>query len=273
MHFVLQVLMVFTMPPVNRLVVLFIVALGTCLAARSFGADHTFDSAGVKIHYSDEGSGPPVVLIHGYTASGDMNWRIPGITAQLVKKYRVISIDNRGHGRSDKPTNIEQYGANMADDVVRLLDHLQIDSAHLVGYSMGGMISLKLLALHPERVQSAVIGGMGWVELPADGAPDASSEESTELKPLEACVRAFPQLGITREQLANIKRPMTVVIGSDDSLLERRVEPLRQVRADIPVVEIPGANHVTCIFRPMFRQAILDFLDAQTAESPAAPKS
>jgi pimeloyl-ACP methyl ester carboxylesterase len=250
---------------------LFCLIVWGCCAARAVSAgEHSFDSNGVKIHYTDEGEGPPVVLIHGYRASGLMNWQIPGISAQLTKKYRVITIDNRGHGASDKPTLVSQYGAHMAADVVRLLDHLELDSAHLVGYSMGGMITLKVLALHPERVRSAVIGGMGWIELPAEGLPALSSQ--TEQKPLEACGQAFPDLGITRDQLAEITRPMIVVIGTDDGLLGRCVDPLRKVRPDVPVVEIAEANHVTCIFRPQFRQAILDYLAEQSADSPADAK-
>lgn len=236
-----------------------------CLASPSLAKENYFDSDGVKIRFTDEGSGPPVVLIHGYTASGDLNWRIPGIVAPLVKQYRVITIDNRGHGMSDKPTSVDQYGAVMAVDIVRLLDHLKIDSAHLVGYSMGGMITLKVLATHPERVRSGLIGGMGWVELPAEGSAESSPDASAELKPLEACVRAFPNLGITRDQLAGIKRPIKVVIGKNDGLLERRVDPLLDVRPDVPVVEIEGANHVTCVFRAEFKQAIVEFLAEQSA--------
>jgi len=253
------------MLPLIRASLFCIVAWRCCFAVPGLAGEHSFDSDGVKIHYTVEGEGPPVVLIHGYRASGLMNWQIPGISAPLSKKYRVITIDNRGHGASDKPTQAAQYGAHMAEDVVRLLDHLKLDSAHLVGYSMGGMITLKVLALHPERVRSAVIGGMGWIELPADDLSTQSS--AAELKPLEACAQAFPDLGITRDQLAEIKRPMIVVIGSDDGLLGRRVDPLRKVRRDVPIVEIAEANHVTCIFRPQFRQAILDFLDEQSANS------
>lgn len=224
--------------------------------------DKFVESEGVRIRYTDEGEGPPVILIHGFTASGDLNWRIPGTVDQLSKRYRVITLDNRGHGKSDKPTEVEAYGAKMPQDALRVLDALKIEKAHFVGYSMGGMITLKLAATAPERMLSAVVGGMGWiVEGPAFPAGEGSERGNNPA--LRACGRSFPQLGITRDQLAAIKVPIVVVIGTDDGLLAQRVEPLSEVRPDIPIVKIAGANHVTCIFRPEFRRAIQEFLDKQ----------
>lgn len=239
------------------------------LAQFAQGADQFVDSAGVRIRYTDEGQGPPVILIHGYTASGDLNWRIPGTIDLLAKKYRVITLDNRGHGKSDKPTEVEAYGPAMAQDALRVLDHLQIKKAHFVGYSMGGMITLHVAAIAPERMLSGVIGGMGWVVAgtPVADSPDGDRGNQPALR---ACARAFPTLGITREQLAAIKVPLVVVIGTSDGLLERRVTPLVEVRPDIPIVKIEGANHVTCIFRPEFKKSIVEFLDQQprpTAEA------
>ena len=104
-----------------------------------------FTSRGVTLHYTDEGRGPPVVLLHGFAVNSDLNWRLPGITADLAQDHRVISLDLRGHGLSDKPHLSEGYGLEMAVDVVALLDHLQIDRAQLVGYSLGGFIALKAL--------------------------------------------------------------------------------------------------------------------------------
>jgi pimeloyl-ACP methyl ester carboxylesterase len=242
-----------------------------CVTAPALGEDLFFDSDGVKIRYTIDGQGPPVVLIHGYTASGDMNWRLPAVISLLSKNYRVITLDNRGHGKSDKPRDVEQYGPKMAEDVVRVMDHLDLESAHLVGYSMGGMITLKLLAMHPDRVRSAVIGGMGWTELPADGERASTADKLTDLEPLRACALAFPLLGITREELVAVKVPTIIIIGAEDSLLARRVDPLREVRPDLPVVQVAGANHAGCIFRPEFRQAIKEFLDKQVSAS-SSPK-
>src|SRR4051812_22344550 len=123
----------------------------------------TFDSNGVSISYTVEGKGEPVVLIHGLFASAQVNWRAPGIIRILATNHQVIALDVRGHGASGKPTNESDYGVELAEDIVRLLDHLKIKQAHLVGYSMGGMITMKILTSHPDRVKSALLGGMGWM--------------------------------------------------------------------------------------------------------------
>ncbi|MBI3838057.1 MAG: alpha/beta fold hydrolase, partial [Planctomycetia bacterium] len=92
--------------------------------ARTFALDDFFDSNGVKIHYIVEGQGESVVLIHGFTASIQPQWGLPGIIKALSKDYQVIALDNRGHGRSDKPHDPKQYGAEMINDVIRLMDHV-----------------------------------------------------------------------------------------------------------------------------------------------------
>ena len=78
------------------------------------------------------------------------NWKLPRVFQKLSKRYRVIALDNRGHGKSDKPYDPAQYGLELVDDVVRLMDHLGIAKAHVVGYSLGGFITLKLALRHPE---------------------------------------------------------------------------------------------------------------------------
>lgn len=123
----------------------------------------TFDSAGVKIHYVVEGAGPPVILVHGFTGSVGRDWQRSGILSKLSQSYQVIAFDHRGHGESEKLFDPKQYGAEMANDVLRLLDHLKIDKAHIVGYSLGGAITEYLLVNHPHRFFTATIGGMGWV--------------------------------------------------------------------------------------------------------------
>lgn len=251
----------------------FVVALQCATAARA--DEKFFDSDGVRIRYTDDGQGTPVVLIHGYLANGDTNWRVNGVVKELVKNYRVITLDNRGHGLSDKPTETADYGEKMVQDVVRLLDHLKIEKAHVVGYSMGGMMTLKLAAVAPERMLSGVVGGMGWSP---KGQPIAEREGANARNAaVRACARGFPELGVTRQELLAMKVPLTVVIGADDPL-KRTVDPLHKARPDIPVVEIDGANHITCVFRPELRQAIVDCIDKQEAaktkpvEEPAQEK-
>lgn len=226
-------------------------------------AAEEFDSAGVKIYYTQQGSGPPVVLVHGYMASGALNWGAPGVAKLLASDYHLIILDNRGHGKSDRPRSVDQYGEAMAEDVVRLLDHLKIPKAHVVGYSMGGMMTLKLLAKHPDRLLSGVVAGMGWREPgPVGDLLAAASESLTDMEPRRACLLSFPRLGITRDELTAIETPMTAIIGANDGL-KRGVDRLSEVRPDVPVVVVPDANHMTCIFKLEFRDAIKEFLDRQ----------
>jgi pimeloyl-ACP methyl ester carboxylesterase len=138
--------------------------LSTCSL---IGEDRVFDSGGVRIHYIVEGKGEPVVLIHGFAVDLTLNWAAPGIIKALADRYQVIAIDDRGYGRSDKPHDPQKYGRNMVSDVARLLDHLSIRKAHIVGYSMGGRIASASLIDYPERVRSAVLGATPWTRADA----------------------------------------------------------------------------------------------------------
>ena len=120
--------------------------------------DQFFDSHGVQIHYVERGAGEPIVLVHGRGESLQ-SWIDNGVLPDLASDYRVIAIDCRGHGMSGKPHDPKQYGAEMALDIVRLLDHLGISRAHIVGYSMGANITSQLLTVHPERFITATLGG------------------------------------------------------------------------------------------------------------------
>jgi pimeloyl-ACP methyl ester carboxylesterase len=119
-------------------------------------------SDGIKIHYLELGKkGSWVVLIHGYTGNAQGNWFDNGIAQALAKNHRVVALDNRNHGKSDKPT---LNGVGRAEDTIELMDHLKIEKAHIGGYSMGGSITGQLLATHPERFITAHFGGSGIME-------------------------------------------------------------------------------------------------------------
>src|SRR6186713_780002 len=140
-----------------------IVCLFVAGSARAQPAAQSFDSNGVQIQYLDKGRGAPVVLLHGFTGSYARHWEAPGVIAALESAgYRVIAMDCRGHGQSGKPHDATQYGLEMVQDVIRLLDHLHIDRAHIVGYSMGGAIANQLLVRYPARVRTATLLGAGW---------------------------------------------------------------------------------------------------------------
>jgi pimeloyl-ACP methyl ester carboxylesterase len=117
---------------------------------------------GIKIHYLRLGeTGSWVVLIHGYSDSAQRMWFNTGIAPELAKRHRVVAIDNRNHGQSDKP---QPGGSGRAQDVVELMNHLQINRAHIHGYSMGGAITGQLLGMIPDRFITAGFGGSGMAE-------------------------------------------------------------------------------------------------------------
>jgi pimeloyl-ACP methyl ester carboxylesterase len=123
----------------------------------------SFDSNGIKIHYIEKGRGAPVVLLHGFTGSATRHWEAPGVISALeTAGYRVIAMDCRGHGESGKPHDPGLYGLEMVGDVIRLLDYLKIDRAHVVGYSMGGAIANQLLIRHSPRLITITLLGAGW---------------------------------------------------------------------------------------------------------------
>ena len=134
-----------------------------------------FDSAGVRIHYYDAGSGAAVVLVHGFASTVDHNWGGTGWIAALSQQYRVIAPDVRGHGLSDKPHAPTAYGyASMGADVTRLMDHLGIERALLMGYSMGASIAIELMLSRPERFRAIVLGGIAY----DDGLEDQADRDA-----------------------------------------------------------------------------------------------
>jgi pimeloyl-ACP methyl ester carboxylesterase len=234
------------------------------LSAEGDSKPRTFDSKGVPVRYTVEGKGEPAVLIHGLYASAQLNWRAPGTIRALAKDYQVIALDVRGHGGSGKPKEEEAYGIEIMEDIVRLLDHLKVQKAHLVGYSMGGMIILKLLTRHPDCVRSAILGGMGWLRqgsLPQQFWTQLPERQRATTP--SACARSLGALAVTENEVNAIRVPLTVLVGERDPCRRLYVAPLEQIRPDWPVKEIPGAGHVNCIFQPEFKNGIKDWLDQQ----------
>ena len=243
----------------------------------------SFDSSGVRIHYVSEGNGPPVILVHGLTSSLDRNWRRPGIIDTLVGAgRRVVALDCRGHGESEKPHEASAYsGTKMSDDVVALMDHLDIDVADLVGYSMGGVIVVSLLARRPERFRRVVIAGVGdWVlRAGTDTGPLIRSRRrrSGRLRGMIrkwllqrvarysgndphalAAMRRAERAGLDVEKLAGVRCPVLILVGRED----RGAGSPDKLAAAIPgaqVVIVPG-SHITTVVDPAFKRAIVDFL-------------
>ncbi len=219
----------------------------------------------VKIHYLVIGRGTPVVLIHGYTGSAEGNWFSNGIAAALAANHRVVAIDVRGHGRSDKPYDAAMYGDRLWRDVIELMDHLAIERAHVHGYSMGGGITASLLARHPERFLTASFGGSGiteadpqWVaKLPKDKeGTDPQEEEARkklqasptrDQKALDA-VRAGFGTGLFRTQidLTRIAIPVLAINGEFDRPIAKTHRMQRELKNFRGVV-LPGKSHLTAI--------------------------
>jgi pimeloyl-ACP methyl ester carboxylesterase len=256
--------------------------------------DKFFDSKGVRIRYVEQGTGEPVVLVHGF--GGRANAVADRVFQRLAKNYRVIAFDCRGHGKSDKPHDAKQYGQEMALDVVRLLDHLKIKQAHIVGYSMGGLIVAKLLTMKPQRFLTATLGGSGGVLDPTESevklyqqlvtdiehgslrtlllalAPRDQPPTEEQMKQIEASffgrndsaalaavTRSWRDLAITEAQVARIKVPTIAIIGSSDPSIER-VKKLKSAMPKLKVVSIEKATHETARERPEFIAALEEFL-------------
>lgn len=243
--------------------------LGCQQSGAALPSVQSFDSAGTRLYYFEQGQGEPVVLIHGWLSSAGVNWALPGLSEALAENFRVIALDVRGHGLSDKPTDEAAYGPQLVEDVARLLDHLEIEQAHLVGYSMGGIIAARFVVDHPDRAISCTLGGMGWLQEGGLGqwAFAQIGRNDPDRAAHVVCGRSLARLALTRDELAGIETPVQVVVGADDRLIQRLyVEPLAAARPDWPIVEIPDAGHLTCFLQPQFKAALLQWLTAQHRE-------
>jgi pimeloyl-ACP methyl ester carboxylesterase len=281
-----------------------VAALLLALIAGSVRAQaHSFDSAGVKIHYRVVGEGEPVLLIHGFAGNIYVQWFLPGIVQALAKDHQVIAYDCRGHGFSGKPRDPKKYGQEMVEDAIRLLDHLGIERAHVVGYSMGGFITSKLVATHPDRVLTATMGGAGWLK-----AGDERAEFMTELadsldrgegigpllirltppgreppgerdlkalnqllkmtndsKALSGVIRGMPDLAVTEEELKANKVPTLALIGDLDPM-KVTVDDMEKVMANLEVVVLQGGDHMRAFALPEFTTSLRAFLKRHSSE-------
>lgn len=257
----------------------------------------TFPSNGVEIAYLDQGQGDPVVLLQGF--GGRLSQWKPMRNALLGAGYRLIAMDSRGHGQSGKPHDVASYGTEMADDVVRLLDHLRIRRAHIIGYSMGGDIANKVRERHPSRLITATMGGVGrgvtkgWTTSDFDHIKIAESLERGEglkvlfsepdgagrrrLSPdeldkmnqrfmkgqdqfaLAAVIRAYADLEVSEESLRNNAVPTLVVVGEHDSE-KPTVDELKNVMKNMGVEVVLDTDHFTAGVRPEFIRSVLEFL-------------
>lgn len=244
----------------------------------------SFDSGGVKIAYVDEGSGDPILLIHGFASNVATNWRDPRwLYALTGAGHRAIAYDNRGHGLSEKLYDPAQYGApTMAEDAANLLDHLDIGRADVMGYSMGARIATFLALAHPERVRSLILAGAGINlvrglvgtgpiarALEAPRIEDVTNDTArsfrafaertgSDLQALAACMRG-PREKIAAEDLARIAVPTLVATGSED-VIAGSGEELRRLIPGAQLLDIEGRDHMKAVGDTRFKQGVLDFL-------------
>jgi len=234
------------------------------------------DSAGVRLAYLEQGQGEPIILLHGGMADSEYNWVQFGIIDALAKGHRVIALDLRGHGRSAKPHEVRQYGRVMAQDVLNLMDALKIDKAHLLGYSLGSLVTLTLVADHPGRVLSAAFGGPGWIRLDTDLSiyedTAASLEAGQGLMPMLKDYRdgegkpiseGIADLVVLEKDLRAAHVPCLFLYGTKDDN-RKDIPALRTALAgDASFADIPGAAHGDAIARPEFREAVLRFFSSR----------
>jgi pimeloyl-ACP methyl ester carboxylesterase len=243
-----------------------------------------FTSNGVSLAYEIHGDGPPLLLIHGFASSGQINWVATGWADTLNKAgYRAITLDNRGHGKSQRFYDPEMYWAHlMADDARNLIDHLGIERLPVIGYSMGARITAYLALKHPERVVCAVLGGMGVnlingledsdaiIEgLVADRLEDLTHPSARQFRIFadhsKADRRALAACMVTsREPMAEadvrkIAVPVLIAVGEDDAMAGSP-EALAALIPDAVAFTIPRRNHMLATGDPKFKAAVLSFL-------------
>lgn len=244
----------------------------------------TFSSDGVRIAFIDEGSGDPVLLIHGFASSIRDNWLGPGWVDFLNRgSFRVVALDCRGHGESEKLYDQKAYGTRlMAEDARRLLDHLGIGRADVMGYSMGARIAAFLALAHPDRVRSAVFAGLGGNmvrpmagtgpiahALEAASIDDVSNQTArtfrafaektgSDLKALAACIRGARE-PIDRETIASLTCPVLVVTGSED-VIGGRAGELAALIPGAEALTVPRRDHMRTVGDRVFKEGVLAFL-------------
>ena len=259
------------------------VATATATASLATAADQQFTADGITLRYRDIGSGDPIVFIHGYTAALES---LIGVANALPGDYRKVALDIRGFGRSTKFSEPSRFGQGMVDDVIRLMDHLNIQRAHLVGHSMGALIAANVVAKFPARVSTAaLVAGPFWgepdittetkrwttdlengngllnfiqwlfpgMDPKAAAATNAGMMKANDLGSLTASMRSLPQLAITG--LPKDGARVILVAGTADPLFPLSTAFAKQTPG-AKMVEIAGATHITVIMAPETVKAI-----------------
>src|SRR5258707_4014461 len=244
----------------------------------------SFHNGAVEIAYLDEGEGDPIVLVHGFASTKNVNWVYPTWVSELKKNgRRVIALDNRGHGDSSKLYDAAQYDiAVMAGDVIALMDHLQIARADVMGYSLGSRMTAVLARSHPQRLRSAILGGIG-IGLIEGGGPGENVATALEAPSLEdvtdpvgrtfrafadqtrsdclalaACLRGSRRL-MTSEEAAGIDVPVLIAFGTTDKVAGSAAA-LGKIIPGAEVLDIPNRDHMHAVGDKGYQTGVTDFL-------------
>lgn len=247
----------------------------------------SFRNGAVEIAYLDEGEGDPILLVHGFASSKNVNWVYPTWVSELKKNgRRVIALDNRGHGDSAKLYDSEEYHiGTMAGDVSALMDHLNIERADIMGYSLGSRMTAWLAHSRPQRLRSAILGGIG-IGLIEGGGPGenvaaaleaASLEEVTDPvgrtfrafadqtrsdhRALAACLRGSRRL-MTMDEAASITVPVLIAVGTTDEIAGSAAA-LGKIIPGSQVLEIPNRDHMRAVGDKVYKTGVLEFLSTR----------
>jgi len=245
----------------------------------------SFRNGEVEIAYLDEGEGEPIVLVHGFASNKEVNWVHPGWVATLtLAGRRAIALDNRGHGASSKLYDPSSYhSATMAEDVGALLDHLKIERADVMGYSMGARITAFLAVNQPARMRSSILGGLGIRLVEGVGLPESIAEAleapsqsdvqdptgrlfrifaeqtKSDLRALAACIRGSRQT-LSRAEVAGIRMPVLVAVGTTDQVAGNAHE-LAALIPGARALDIPGRDHMLAVGDKVYKAGVIDFLN------------
>ena len=222
----------------------------------------SFHNGAVEIAYLDEGEGDPILLVHGFASSKNVNWVYPTWVSELKKHgRRVIALDNR---------------------VSALMDHLNIERADIMGYSLGGRMTAWLARSQPQRLRSAIFGGigMGWIEGGGPGESVAVALEASSLdevtdpvgrtfrafadqtrsdrRALAACLRGSRRL-MTRDEAAGITVPVLIAVGTSDEIAGSAAA-LGKIIPGAQVLDIPNRDHMRAVGDKVYKEGVLEFL-------------